>query len=56
MQLINDSEIYAPARGQLAFTVPSYAPYILRDYEARRAEARIKLTPLSVMSQRSART
>ena len=56
MQLIYASDIYAPARGCLAFTVPSYAPYVLREYEARRAEARLELTALSVMSQRLSRT
>ena len=53
MELINEGDIYAPARGRLAFTVPTYAPYILRNYEARRAEARLELAPLSVMSERA---
>ncbi len=52
-ELINEGDIYAPARAKLAFTVPSYASYILRNYEARRAQARLELTPLSVMSERA---
>ena len=52
-ELINEGDIYAPARGKLAFTVPSYASYILRNYEARRAQARLELTPLSAMSERA---
>jgi AAA ATPase domain len=52
IELINESDIYAPSRGRLAFTVPTYSRYVLRHYEARRAEARLRLTPLSVMSQR----
>jgi hypothetical protein len=53
IELINEGDIYAPARGRLAFTVPTYASYILRHYEARRAEARVELTPLSAMYQRA---
>jgi hypothetical protein len=52
-ELINEGDIYAPGRGKLAFTVPSYAPYILRNYEARRAQARLDLTPLDVMAERA---
>lgn len=52
MQLINESDIYAPARGRLAFTVPSYAPFILRNYEARRAQSRLDLIPLALISRR----
>jgi hypothetical protein len=52
-ELINEGDIYSPGRGKLAFTVPTYAPYILRNYEARRAEARAALTPLDVMHERA---
>jgi hypothetical protein len=52
IELINEGDIYAPSRGRLAFTVPTYAPYILRNYEARRSEARIELAPLSLMNER----
>jgi hypothetical protein len=53
IELINEGDIYAPGRGKLAFTVPTYAPYILRNYEGRRAEARLELTPLDLMSERA---
>jgi len=53
IELITEGDIYAPGRGKLAFTVPTYAPFILRNYEARRAEARVELTPLSAMSERA---
>lgn len=53
IELIKEGDIYAPGRGRLAFTVPTYAPYILRNYETRRAEARLDLTPLGVMSERA---
>lgn len=53
IELINEGDIYAPGRGKLAFTVPTYAPYILRNYAARRSEARLELTPLDVMSDRA---
>jgi hypothetical protein len=53
IELINEGDIYAPGRGKLAFTVPTYAPYILRNYEARLGEARVPLTPLEVMYDRA---
>jgi hypothetical protein len=53
LELINEGDIYAPGRGKLAFTIPTYAPYVLRNYEARRAEARVELTPLPVMTERA---
>lgn len=53
VDLINEGDIYAPSRGRLAFTVPTYASYILRRYESRRLEARLDLVTLSAMKERA---
>lgn len=47
VELINEGDIYAPRRGRLAFTIPTYAAYILENYEPRRLEAHLHLTPLT---------
>lgn len=53
IELIKEGDIYAPGRGRLAFTVPTYAPYILRNYETRRREAQVSLSPLDAMYERA---
>jgi len=53
IDLITEGDVYAPSRGRLAFTIPTYPPYILRNYEARRLEARLELVPQSTMYERA---
>lgn len=53
IELITEGDVYAPSRGRLAFTIPTYPPYILRNYEPRRLEARLALVPLDTMYERA---
>jgi hypothetical protein len=47
--LIEEGDVYAPKRGQLALAVPLFGPYVLAHYEQARAEASTPLLSLSQM-------
>ncbi|OYN89150.1 ATP-binding protein [Parenemella sanctibonifatiensis] len=53
--LIRGSFVHAPSRGQLALTMPLFAPYIMAVYEDSRAEAATVLTPLADLERRARR-
>jgi hypothetical protein len=53
--LINQGTIYAPRRARLAFTVPTFTPYVLANYEDRRLDASVPLFSLAAMKQNAAK-
>ncbi|HSZ15104.1 MAG TPA: ATP-binding protein [Solirubrobacteraceae bacterium] len=53
--LINQGTIYAPRRARLAFTVPTFTPYVLANYEDRRLDASVPLLSLAAMKQNAAK-
>lgn len=51
-ELITEGDVYAPRRGELAMTVPLFAPYLLAHYEEARGRATNELLSLAEMRRR----
>ncbi len=52
--LIEEGDVYAPARGQVALAVPIFAPFILAHYEQGRDTSEIELLTLEAMRRNAA--
>ncbi|HVB07219.1 MAG TPA: ATP-binding protein [Acidimicrobiales bacterium] len=52
--LVTEGDIYAPRRGRLSFTVPTFAKYVLENYEDRRLDATVEMLTLNEMRNNNA--
>jgi len=49
--LLNEGDIYSTRRGRVAYTVPNFARYVLKEYDSARLDSAIELMPLATLRQ-----